>query len=132
MGLNLGIRKQTFGNEDQSWLGSETGTADAKSVTLDAAACIAITEFAAGTVPSGIPLKRAGSGRYAPAIGAEVADRWLLHTVDLTAGGTQAAANTATSGMWRGQIIQAKIPAYTGRTSGVAAANVNIGQFQLV
>lgn len=132
MGLNLGIRKTTFGNEDQSWLGSSVGTNDAKSVTLDAAACIAITEFAAGTVPSGIPLKRAGSGRYAPAIGAEVADRWLLHTVDLTAGGTQAAANTPTAGLWRGQIVQVKIPAYTGRTSGVAAANVNIGQFQLI
>jgi hypothetical protein len=132
MGLNLGIRKQTFGNEDQSWLGSAVGTNDAKSITLDAAACIAITEFAAGTVPSGIPLKRAGSGRYAPAITAEVADRWLLHTVDLTAGGTQAAANTPTAGMWRGQIVQAKIPGYTGRTSGVAAANVNIGQFQLI
>lgn len=132
MGMNLGIRKTTFGNEDQSWLGSRIGTNDADSITLDAAACIAITEFAAGTVPSGIPLKRAGTGRYAPAVGVEVADRWLLHTVDLTAGGTQAAANTPTAGMWRGQIIQAKIPAYTGRTSGVAAANVNIGQFQLV
>jgi hypothetical protein len=132
MGINAQIRKTTFGAEDQSWLASRTGTEDPDPITLDAAACIAITEFAAGTVPSGIPLKRAGSGRYAPAITAEVADRWLLHTVDLTAGGTQAATNTPTAGMWRGQIIQAKIPAYTGRTSGVAAANVNIGLFQLV
>lgn len=131
MGLNLGIRKQTFGNEDQSWLGSEVGTADSMSVTLDAAACIAITELAAGTVPSGIPLKRAGSGRYAPAITAETADVWLLHTVDLTAGGTQAAANTATAGMTRGRIVTAKVPAYTGRTS-VVAANTNVGQFRLV
>jgi hypothetical protein len=132
MGINAQIRKTTFGAEDQSWLGSRTGTEDPDSITLDAAACIAITEFASGTVPSGIPLKRAGTGRYAPAITAEVADRWLLHTVDLTAGGTQAAANTPTAAMWRGQIIQAKIPAYTGRTSGVSAANVNIGLFQLV
>lgn len=131
MGMNLGIRKQTFGNEDQSWLGSKVGTNDAKSCTLDAAACIAITEFAAGTVPSGIPLKRAASGRYAPAITAEVADLWLLHTVDLTAGGTQAAANTPTAGMWRGSVITAKVPAYTGRTS-VVVANTNVGQFRLV
>lgn len=132
MGINAQIRKTTFGAEDQSWLGSRTGTEDPDSITLDAALCIAVTEFASGTVPSGIPLKRAGTGRYGPAITAEVPDRWLLHTVDLTAGGTQAAANTPTAGMWHGQIIQAKIPAYTGRTSGVAAANVNIGQFQLV
>lgn len=131
MGLNLGIRKQTFGNEDQSWLGSKVGANDAMPVTLDAAACIAITEFAAGTVLSGVPLKRAGSGRYAPAITAETADAWLLHTVDLTAGGTQAAANTPTAGMTRGRIVTAKVPAYTGRTS-VVAANTNVGQFRLV
>lgn len=131
MGMNLGIRKTTFGAEDQSWLASRVGTNDADSVTLDAAACIAIAEFASGTVPSGIPLKRAGSGRYAPAITAETADAWLLHTVDLTAGGTQAAANTATAAMWRGEIITAKVPAYTGRTS-VVAANTNVGQFRLV
>lgn len=131
MGMNLGIRKQTYGNEDQSWLGSKEGTDDASSCTLDAAACIAITELAAGTVPSGIPLKRAGSGRYAPAIAAETADLFLLTTVDLTAGGTQAAANTPAAGMWHGKIIVAKIPAYTGKTSTMAA-NTNVGQFRLV
>lgn len=131
MGMNLGIRKQTFGNEDQSWLGSKVGANDAMSVTLDAAACIAITEFAAGTVPSGVPLKRAGSGRYAPSVTAETADAWLLQTVDLTAGGTQTAANTPAPGMTRGRIVTAKVPAYTGRTSAVAA-NTNVGQFRLV
>lgn len=132
MGLNLGIRKTTFGAEDQSWLGSAVGTGDGDPVTLDAAAIIAIAEFATGTIPSGVPLKRAGSGRYAPAITAEVPDCWLLHTVDLTAGGTQAAANTPTAAMWRGEIIQAKIPAYTGRTSVVGTANTTTGLFRLV
>lgn len=131
MGMNLGIRKTTYGAEDQSWLGSRVGTNDASSVTLDAATIIAITEFAAGTVPSGIPLKRAASGRYAPAVTAEVADCFLLHTVDLTAGGTQTAANTAVAAMWRGKIIAAKVPAYTGKTSSVAA-NTSVGQFRYV
>lgn len=139
MGINAQIRKTTFGAEDQSWLASRTGTDDADSITLDAAACIAVTEFAAGTVPSGIPLNRvSGTGRYKPAIdngaGADdVIDAWLLHTVDLTAGGTQAAANTPTAGMWHGEIIVSKIPAYTGK-SGIAAlvANSNVGQFRLV
>lgn len=131
MGMNLGIRKTTFGAEDQSWLGSKVGTNDADSVTLDAATIVAITEFASGTVPSGIPLKRAGSGRYAPAVTAEVADCHLLHTVDLTAGGTQAAANTAVAAIWRGEIIAAKVPAYTGKTSSVAA-NTTVGLFRYV
>lgn len=138
MGMNLGIRKTTYGAEDQSWLGSRVGTGDAKSITLDAALCIAVTEFAAGTVPSGIPLTRRGTGRYSPALdngaGADDAiDAFLLHTVDLTAGGTQTAANTPTAGMWRGQVIVSKIPAYTGK-SGIAAlvANATVGLFRLV
>lgn len=131
MGMNLGIRKTTYGAEDQSWLGSAGGTGDAMPVTLDAASLIAITEFASGTIPSGIPLKRAGSGRYAAAVTAEAADCFLLHTVDLTAGGTQAAANTPTAGMWRGKVIAAKVPAYTGKTSSVAA-NTTVGLFRYV
>lgn len=132
MGVNLGISTTTYGAEDQSWLGSRVGAGDAQSVTLDAAACIAITEFASGTVPSGIPLKRnAGTGRYAPAITAEVADVHLLQTTDLTAGGKQAAANTPVAAMWRGKIIAAKVPAYTGKTSSVAA-NTTVGLFRYV
>lgn len=131
MGMNLGIRSQSYGAEDQSWLGSAVGTGDASSVTLDAASLIAITEFASGTIPSGIPLKRAGSGRYAAAVTAEVADGFLLQTVDLTAGGTQAAANTPVAMMWRGKVIAAKVPAYTGKTSSVAA-NTTVGLFRYV
>jgi hypothetical protein len=131
MGLNLGIRSTTYGAEDQSWLGSSVGTGDAQSVTLDAATIIAITEFASGTIPSGVPLKRAASGRYAPAVTAEVADVFLLQTTDLTAGGTQAAANTAVAAIWRGKIIAAKVPAYTGKTSSVAA-NTTVGLFRYV
>lgn len=130
MGINAQIRKTAFGAEDQSWLGSRTGTEDPDSITLDAAACIAVTEFAAGTVPSGIPLNLAGTGRYKPALTGETINRWLLHTVDLTAGGTQAATNTPTAGMWRGQIILTKIPAYTGRVA--MTANATVGLFQLV
>lgn len=131
MGINAAIRKSTVGNEDQSWLGSAVGTGDAMPVTLDAATIIAITEFASGTIPSGVPLKRAGSGRYAPAITAEAADGFLLHTTDLTAGGTQTAANTAVAMMWRGKVIAAKVPAYTGKTSSVAA-NTTVGLFRYV
>jgi hypothetical protein len=132
MGMNLGIRKTTYGAEDQSWLGSEVGTNDASSVTLDAAGSIAITEFAAGTIPSGVPLKRQASGRYTPAITAETIDAWLLHTVDLTAGGTQAAANTPTAAIWRGKIIRSKIPVYATMTSAVTAANTTVGLFRIV
>lgn len=133
MGMNLGIRKTTFGAEDQSWLASRVGTNDGDSVTLDAAACIAVTEFAAGTVPSGTPLNRvSGTGRFKPAIATDVIDGYLLHTVDLTAGGTQTAANTPVAAMWRGEIIVSKVPTYTGRTSTLPAAGNTLGLFRYV
>jgi hypothetical protein len=133
MGLNLGIRSTAYGAEDQSWLGSAVGTGDAQSVTLDAAACIAVTEFASGTIPSGIPLNRAGTGRYKPAVTGDTSvDAWLLQTVDLTAGGTQAAANTAVAAMWRGKVIVAKSPTYTNRLASTSAANTTVGLFRLV
>lgn len=134
MGMNLGIRKLTFGAEDQSWLASREGTDNADSVTLDAAACTAVTEFAAGTVPSGVPLNRvSGTGRFKPAIGTDVIDGYLLHSIDLTAGLTQAATfNTPVAAMWNGEIIVSKVPAYTGRTSTLPAAGTTLGLFRYV
>lgn len=133
MGMALGIKTQTFGaNEDQTWLGSRFGTQTQDSLTLDAALCVA--KFPTGIVPSGIPLKRQGSGRYAPAVTAEVPDYHLFTTVDLTQGGLVAAASAIdapASGQWQGEIIAAKVPTYAAITS-VVAANTSSGQFRYV
>lgn len=132
MGMNLSIKKTTYGpSENQEWLGSAHGTQEMDSITLDTALCVA--KFADGLVPSGIPLKRQASGRYAPAVTAEVADYHLFTTVDLTAGGAVAgvAPNTPASGMWHGEIIVSKVPTYAGITSAVVA-NTSSGQFRYV
>lgn len=133
MAMSLGIRTQTFGTaENQEWLGSAEGTQSMDSITLDQALCVA--KFPTGLVPSGIPLKRQGSGKYGPAVTAEVPDYHLFTTVDLTAGGTIPVASvvdTPASGMWRGEIIAAKVPTYTGITS-VVAANTISGHFKYV
>jgi hypothetical protein len=133
MGMSLSIKRTTYGaSENQEWLGSHEGTQSMDSITLDAALCVA--KFATGLVPSGIPLKRQGTGRYAPAVTAEVPDYHLFTTVDLTAGGTIAVAsaeNMPASGMWRGEIIAAKVPTYASITS-VVAANTSSGQFRYV
>lgn len=130
MGLNLGIKTQTFGPaENQEWLGSADGTGSPDSLTLDATSLVAL--FPSGVVPSGIPLKRAASGKYAAAVTAEVPDYFLFTTQDLTAGGTTAAVDTPAAGIWRGEIVAAKVPAYTGRTS-VVSANTTSGLFRFV
>lgn len=132
MGMNLSIKTTSFAApENQEWLGSKSGTQHADPVTLDGASLAAL--FPTGFVPSGIPLKRDGAtGRYKAAITAEVADYHLFTSCDLTAGGTVAAAtDTPAAAIWQGQIIVSKVPAYTGRTS-VLAANTTSGLFRYV
>lgn len=125
MGMSLGIKKVTFNpSEDQSWLASASGTQSMDSITLAAAACVAL--FPTGVVPSGIPLIY-DTGVYRPAITAEVPEYMLFTTVDLTAGGTilvADAVNTPCAGLWHGEVIAAKVPAYAGKTSAVAARTV--------
>lgn len=131
MAMSLTPKSTSFTpSEDQSWLASAHGTQEMDSITLDGASLGAL--FPTGVVPSGIPLKRAASGRYAAAITAEVPDYHLFTTCDLSAGGTQAVtSDSPASGLWHGQIIAAKVPAYTGKTS-VVAAHTTSGLFRYV
>ena len=122
MAMNLGIKRQTISpSENQEWLGSAHGTQSMDSITLDAAACLAV--FPTGVVPSGIKLgKITASGLYAPALeaaadGSKVVAGHLFTTVDLTAGGDVAlsgVANTPAALLWHGEVVSAKMPAVTG------------------
>ncbi len=133
MAMSLGVKTQTFGaSENQEWLASAEGTQSMDSITLDAALCVA--KFPTGLVPSGIPLNRHGGAKYGPAVTAETADYHLFTTVDLTAGGAipiASVVDTPASGMWRGEIIAAKVPTYATITSSVAA-NTVVGMFKYV
>lgn len=131
MGMSLGIKKTTFNpSENQEWLGSAHGTQAMDSITLDGANLGAL--FPSGVIPSGIPLKRAGSGKYQACITTDVPEYFLFTTTDLTAGGTMpATTDSPASGLWTGEIVVAKTPAYTGKTS-VVAANTTSGLFKFV
>lgn len=152
MGMRLGVTSASLNpNEDQSWLGSAHGTQECDSITLDAAAVTAVTEFASGVVPSGVPLTKLGSGRYGPAIkgavdGTEVVAGHLFTTTDLTGGvvgsvgglATGAAANTPAAIYWHGEVVASKIPTYTGGygasdfTDGTVSAAGGNGQIRYV
>lgn len=69
--MDLGLRTETFGVDDQSWLGSEHGTQATEPVTLDTSTFTAGTHYPAGYFKSGIPLgKITASGKYGPYNGA--------------------------------------------------------------
>lgn len=65
--MELSLRTQTFGADDQSWLGSEHGTQATESITLDTSAFTAGTHYPQGYFKSGIPLgKITATGKYGP------------------------------------------------------------------
>ncbi|MGW1587315.1 head decoration protein [Streptomyces sp. NPDC002386] len=66
--MDLSLTTQSFGVDDQSWLGSEHGTQATESVTLDTSTFTPATHYPAGYFKSGIPLGAitATPGKYGP------------------------------------------------------------------
>jgi Bacteriophage lambda head decoration protein D len=65
--MDLSMRTETFGQEDQSWLGSAHGTDMARSITLDVSTFTANTHYPQGFLLSGLPLgKITATGKYGP------------------------------------------------------------------
>lgn len=65
--MNLAPVTESFGQEDQSWLGSAHGTDSAHPITLDTSAFTSGTHYPNGYFPSGLPLgKITASGKYGP------------------------------------------------------------------
>lgn len=117
--MGLQVRTSTFSPaENQEWLGSAHGTQECDPITLDATTCVAV--FPTGLIPSGVTLgKISASGKYGPYSNAAVDGRTdmvghLFTTIDLTAGGTQTAADTPAALLWHGEVVEAKLPANHG------------------
>lgn len=68
--MDLNVRTDALGLEDQSWMGSAYGSSQAQSITLNVAGFTAATHYPAGYFPSGIPLGKyatgANAGLYGP------------------------------------------------------------------
>lgn len=65
--MDLRLRSETFGADDQSWLGSEHGTQATESVTLDTSTFTAGTHYPGGYFKSGIPLGQiTATGKFGP------------------------------------------------------------------
>lgn len=117
----LGIRSESVGAGDQSWLGSRHGTGTARSATLDPTAWAAKT--ANGVIKSGEPFALA-SGLAVPYVpgaadGTEVIYGFILTDTSVVSG----AGNVTFPVLRHGSVILSKLP------STVLAAAKTSGSF---
>lgn len=62
--MDISVKRTSFGQDDQSWLGSAHGTTSAPSITLDVSTFTAGTHYPAGFLKSGLPLQKLPGGKY--------------------------------------------------------------------
>ncbi|MGP5022366.1 head decoration protein [Glutamicibacter arilaitensis] len=56
--MDLTIKRESFGQDDQSWLGSAHGTNAAQTITLDVSTFTAEEHYPDGWLKSGLPLAK--------------------------------------------------------------------------
>ena len=61
--MDLKITTESFGQDDQSWLGSEHGTNTARSINVDVSTFTPGVHYPDGYLKSGYPLKKLVSGK---------------------------------------------------------------------
>lgn len=101
--MQLNLKSETYGNGDQSWLGSKHGTDAARTVTIDISKLGEFPQF----VPSGIPLKEGAGGLYEPVTAAEDALAGFLLTDQSTNGG----GNIVAAMLDHGRVRAGRLPA---------------------
>lgn len=125
--MDLSLRTESYGVDDQSWLGSAHGADATESVTLDTSAFTAGTHYDAlgGRFFSGIALARLAGGKYGPAAAIADVDGYLWGSVS-----APAAATTDPSGamLTHGKIRLSRLPV---AVTGVAVGD-SVGQFRYV
>jgi hypothetical protein len=118
--MDLSMRTETFGQEDQSWLGSQHGTDMARSITLDVSMFTAGTHYPQGFLLSGLPVAlitgtgQGGTvGKYGPYSDAATDGRTTLAGFLLTAVRVNTADNTVdVQGALHihGVVVESKLP----------------------
>lgn len=77
--MELSLKTETFGSDDQSWLGSAHGTDATETITLDTSTFTSGTHYPDGYFKSGVPLGLiTASGKYGPYDDAAVDGRQTL------------------------------------------------------
>lgn len=111
--MDLSIKTETFGQEDQSWLGSAHGTDTARSITLDMTTFTAGTHYPDGFLKAGLPLgKITATGKYGLYSDAAVDGRTALVGFLFTAVKTPASTATPVVGamLMHCFVVESKLP----------------------
>jgi hypothetical protein len=111
--MDLSTRTETFGQDDQSWLGSSHGTDAARSITLDTSGFTAGTHYPDGFFLSGLPLGRlTATGKYVPYNGAAADGSETLQGFLLTAVKAPSSTTIDVQGalLIHGVIVEANLP----------------------
>jgi hypothetical protein len=117
--MDLSARTETFGQESQTWLGSQHGTDMARSITLDVSTFTAGTHYPNGYFPSGLPIaKITGTGqggvvgKYGPYDDTATDGRQTLAGFLLTAVRAPAVNTTDVQGAnhIHGVVVEANLP----------------------
>ncbi|MEW2578350.1 head decoration protein [Streptomyces syringium] len=111
--MELTLKTESWGQDDQSWLASAHGTDTARSITLDTSTFTSGTHYPAGHFPSGLPLgKITATGKYGPynnaaSDGTEVLAGFLFTAVKAPSVNT---IDPQGALLWHGAVLDAKLP----------------------
>lgn len=125
--MDLSLRTESYGVDDQSWLGSAHGADSTESVTLDTSAFTAGTHYdeLGGRFFSGIALARVAGGKFGPAAAAADVEGFLWASVSVPKSNT---VDPSGAMLVRGTVRVSRLPvAVTG-----AAAGDTVGLFRYI
>jgi len=111
--MELSTRVETFGQDDQSWLGSAHGTDHGRSVTLDHSLFTPATHYPQGTYKGGTPLaKVTATGLYGPYDNAATDGRETLVGFLLTSvrAGRASDSRVIAALLEHGRVVRARLP----------------------
>lgn len=115
--MDIAIKRASFGQDNQDWLGSAHGTTAAQSITLDVSTFTKADHYPNGFLKSGLPLQKSGEKHGLWTAGADLAG-FLFTPVS-----TPADPATPVGGAIyeHGRVIVAKLPVSVD-TAGQATA----------
>lgn len=111
--MDLSVRTETFGQDNQSWIGASHGIDMARSITLDTSTFVEGTHYPDGYIRSGTPLGRiTATGLYGPydnaaADGREVLAGFLMTP---TKPGAVPTTDVGAALFEHGRVVEANLP----------------------
>lgn len=114
--MDLSVKTEVFGQDDQSWLGSARGTDSARPILLQTSAFTAGTHYPSGYFTSGIPVGKytsgGNTGKYGPyttgaSDGTQVLAGFIFNQAKAP---VSTATNIVVALLDTGRVILAKLP----------------------